>query len=96
VLLGFPVSARVRVSVDGEPAVLLEVGSRSVLGVVSPGQRRVRLAVQAATRAPLQVRIAELVAGLPDSAKPLVALRDGLSTASQTGDITVVSRDTEL
>lgn len=93
VSLGFPVAARVRVRVDGEPAALLDVGSRSVLGVVSPGRRRVRLSVRTADRSPLRVRIAEIASGLPPSAKPYAALRDGLSTASQTGDILAVSRD---
>ena len=96
VSLGFPVSARVRASIDGEPATLLDVGSRSVLGVVSPARRKVRLTVHTTDRAPLPLRIAEIVSGLPASAKRLATIRDGLSTASQTGDITVVSRDLTL
>jgi len=93
VSLGFAAAAGVSVIVDGTPASSIEVGGRSVLGVVSPGRRKVRLTVQTRGRAPLELRIAEVVSGLPPSAKPLVAARDALSTASQTGDITAVSRD---
>ena len=96
VSLGFPVSARVSARVDGESATLLDVGSRSVLGVVSPGRRRVRLSVRTAQRAPLRIRLVEIVSGLPPSAKRFAALRDGLSTASQTGDISAVSRDLDF
>ena len=78
--------------VDGESATPVVVGGHAVIGFLSPGRRTVRVRWRVQRDEPLMLTIAECVSGLPESGRPLARLRNGPSSASQTGDLTIVSR----
>jgi hypothetical protein len=90
--LGFPAAKTSGFRVNGEPAVPILAGEQAVLGVLSDEGASVRVQVRSAGSGPISLLVAELASGLPAEAQRLARLRNGPSSASQTGDITIASQ----
>ena len=90
--VGFPVDVSSEFAVDGEPATPVVSRGRATLVLFSPEARSVRVRLRVAGSNPITVLVAECASGLPPEGRSLAARRDGPSSASQTGDITITSR----
>jgi hypothetical protein len=90
--VGFPADVSSHFAVDGEPATPVVSRGRAVLGLLSPAAGGVRVRLRVAGSSPIPVLVAECASGLPPEGRALAARRNGPSSASQTGDISITSR----
>ena len=90
--VGFPMDVSSQFAVDGEPATPVVIRGRATLGLLSPEARSVRVRLRVAGSGPIRVLVAECASGLPPEGRAMAARRNGPSSASQTGDISIISR----
>jgi hypothetical protein len=92
IIVGVP-AARLRAArIERAGIAPIVVGDVATFGMVSPAGP-VRFIVELSGREPVPIRVVELHGGLPESSSDLQRARDITGTASQTGDVTAVSRD---
>lgn len=90
--LALPAHRVTRATVDGEPAPLLLVGARQLVTRVSPAARGVRVELDVAGADLIHGQLLEHTSGLPQVAAPLVRARNRSASPSQTGDVSIRSR----
>lgn len=91
-IIGLPRERLLKATMDDASITALDVGELATFGVVCP-HGPVRLGLQLSGSEPVPLRVVELHSGLPEGSAALQRARDIAATASQTGDITAVSRD---
>jgi hypothetical protein len=96
VSLGVPAGTVTELKVEDEPASLRPAGALETIGILGPGASGARLTLRTRTRDRVSALLVEQVSGLPREASRLRQARDTSSTASQLGDLTIVSQRVEF